>query len=195
MRFVRPSFFTLSFALIAGLLPYGRPVAATEYTIDPAHSFVEFRILHLGYTWLYGRFNRFSGEFQYDPANPAANRISVELDADSVDTRHAERDKDLRSERFLNTATFPKASFKSTKYEGTVESGKLHGQLTVHGVTRPIVIEVEKIGEGPDPWGGYRAGFLGKYTMTRSDFGIDQDLGPKSTTVELTLSVEGIRKK
>lgn len=194
MRFVRSSILTLSFALVAGLPPLSRTAAAAEYEIDPAHSFVEFRILHLGYTWLYGRFNKFSGEFQYDPDNPAANRISVELDADSVDTRHAERDKDLRSERFLHVSTFPKATFESTKYEGTAESGKLHGELTVHGVTRPVAIEIEKVGEGPDPWGGYRAGFLGKYTMTRSDFGIDQNLGPKSTTVELTLSVEGIRK-
>lgn len=195
MKSVRFSIFTLSFALFAGLLPLSRPAAAAEYTIDPAHSFVEFRILHLGYTWLYGRFNNFSGEFHYDPDNPAANRISVELDADSVDTRHAERDKDLRSERFLHVSMYPKATFKSTKYEGTAESGRLHGELTVHGVTRPVVIEVEKIGEGPDPWGGYRAGFLGKYTMTRSDFGVDQNLGPKSTTVEFTLSVEGKRKK
>lgn len=195
MKFAGPWIFSLSFALIAGSLPFGRPAAAAEYSIDPAHSFVEFRANHLGYSWLYGRFNAISGEFSHDPANPAANRISVEVDTTTVDTRHAERDKHLRSGDFLEVAGFPKATFKSTGYEGSAESGKLHGELTVRGVTRQIVIEIRKMGEGPDPWGGYRAGFSGKYTLTRSDFGIDYDLGPKSTTVELTLGVEGVRKK
>ena len=195
MRFVRLSIISLSLALIAGLSPVGRAAVAAEYTIDPAHSFVEFRAVHLGYSWLYGRFNVVTGEFSHDAANPAANRIKVDVDATTVDTRHAERDKHLRGEDFLEVAKFPKASFKSTKYEGTAESGKLHGELTVHGVTRPIVIEIEKMGEGDDPWGGYRAGFMGKYTLTRSDFGINYNLGPKSTTVELTLGIEGKRKK
>lgn len=195
MGFFRPSTFALSLALIAGSVSFGRLAVANEYTIDPAHSFVEFRAIHLGYSWLYGRFNALSGEFSHDPANPAGNRISVEVDTSTVDTRHAERDKHLRSADFLKVAEFPKATFKSTRYEGNAESGKLHGELTVRGVTRPIVIEIEKIGEGPDPWGGYRAGFSGTYVMTRSDFGIDYDLGPKSTTVELTLGIEGKRKK
>ncbi len=184
----------LSTFLAAAYLSAGT-VGAAEYRIDPAHSFVEFRANHLGYSWLYGRFNVISGEFFHDPANPSANRIAVEVDASTVDTRHAERDKHLRSGDFLEVDKYPKATFKSTKYEGTAESGKLHGELTVRGVTRPVVFEITKMGEGPDPWGGYRAGFSGSYTLTRKDFGIDYDLGPASTTVELTLGVEGIRKK
>lgn len=195
MDFVRSSIFGLSMALVVGALPFGQTAMAAEYKIDPAHSFVEFRANHLGYSWLYGRFNVVSGEFFHDANNPAANRISVEVDTTTVDTRHAERDKHLRSEDFLEVAKFSKATFKSTRYEGTAESGKLHGELTVRGVTRPVVFEIEKMGEGPDPWGGYRAGFSGKYTLTRSDFGIDYNLGPKSTTVELTLGVEGVKKK
>lgn len=169
--------------------------SAAEYKIDPAHSFVEFRANHLGYSWLYGRFNVISGEFTHDPSNPSANSISVEVDTSTVDTRHAERDKHLRSGDFLAVDKYPKATFNSTRYEGTAESGKLHGELTVHGVTRPVVFEITKMGEGPDPWGGYRAGFSGSYTLTRKDFGIDYDLGPASTTVELTFGVEGVRKK
>lgn len=191
-----PSFIRLALiaSLAATFFVFGRLAAAADYVIDPAHSFVEFRANHLGYSWLYGRFNTLSGEFSHDPANPAANRISVEVDTTTVDTRHAERDKHLRSDDFLSVAKFPKATFKSTKYEGTADAGKLHGELTVHGVTRPVVFEIKKMGEGPDPWGGYRAGFSGSYTMTRKDFGIDYDLGPASTTVELTLGVEGKRK-
>ena len=184
-----------SLALIASLLPLSPAAPAADYTIDPVHSFVEFRAIHLGYSWLYGRFNAVSGEFSHDPANPAANKISVVVDTTTVDTRFAERDKHLRSEGFLEVKKFSTATFKSTGYEGTAESGKLTGNLTVRGISRPITFEIQKMGEGPDPWGGYRAGFTGKYTLTRSDFGIDYDLGPKSTTVELTLGVEGIRKK
>ncbi len=195
MTFTRPLYLALSLVMAAALLPVGSAATAAEYKIDPAHSFVEFRAIHLGYSWLYGRFNVISGEFTHDPNNPSANKITVEVDTTTVDTRHAERDKHLRSGDFLDVAKHPKATFKSTKYEGTAESGKLHGELTVHGVTRPVVFEITKMGEGPDPWGGYRAGFSGNYTLTRKDFGIDYDLGPASTTVELTLGVEGVRKK
>jgi polyisoprenoid-binding protein YceI len=195
MATFRPLTIAAPLALIAGLLPLGPAALAADYTIDPAHSFVEFRAVHLGYSWLYGRFNVVSGEFSHDAANPAANKISVMVDTTTVDTRHAERDKHLRSGDFLEVEKFSTATFKSTGYEGTADSGKLTGELTVRGVTRPVSFEIQKMGEGPDPWGGYRAGFSGSYTLTRSDFGIDYNLGPKGTTVELTLGVEGIRKK
>ncbi len=195
MGVIRPLYLSFSLSLAAGLLSVGSTAIAAEYRIDPAHSFVEFRANHLGYSWLYGRFNVISGQFTHDPNNPSANSITVEVDTTTVDTRHAERDKHLRSGDFLAVDKYPKATFKSTRYEGTAESGKLHGELTVHGITRPVVFEITKMGEGPDPWGGYRAGFTGSYTLTRKDFGIDYDLGPASTTVELTLGVEGVRKK
>ena len=173
----------------------GARAMADDYQIDSAHSFVEFRIQHLGFSWLHGRFNRLSGMFTYDPANPAASRVSVEIDPASVDTNHAERDKHLReNEGFLEVAQYPKVGFKSTKYTGTSDSGTLEGLLTLHGVTKPIKIAVERIGEGTDPWGGYRAGFEGTVTLTRKDFGIDYNLGPAAETVELILGIEGIRQ-
>lgn len=165
-----------------------------EYEVDPAHSFVQFRIQHLGFSWLYGRFNRVSGTFTYDPETPAANQIAIEIDTASVDTNHAERDKHLREEDFLDVKQYPQAVFKSTKYNGTAEEGTLEGILTLHGVSKPISLTIKKIGEGPDPWGGYRAGFLGSFTLTRRDFGIDYDLGPAGETVEMDLGIEGIRQ-
>ena len=172
----------------------GTALPAADYAIDTAHSFVEFRIKHLGYSWLYGRFNRFSGHFSYDADNPQASAISVSIDAASVDTNHAERDKHLRGSDFLDVATYPEATFESTKYSGDAQSGTLEGMLTLHGVTKPISIELEKLGEGNDPWGGYRAGFIGTTTLTRRDFGISYNLGPASETMELELGIEGIRK-
>jgi polyisoprenoid-binding protein YceI len=156
---------------------------------------VEFRIQHLGFSWLYGRFNNVSGTFDYDPDNLRASNIAVEIDTTSVDTNHAERDKHLRGEDFLNVETYPKAFFKSTQYTGDASGGTLEGELTLHGVTKPITIEVQKIGEGPDPWGGYRAGFLGTTQLTRKDFGMEYDLGPPGETMELELGIEGIRQE
>ena len=91
--------------------------AAETYAIDieGQHAFVEFRIKHLGYSWLHGRFNDFSGEFAVDRDNPANSRVEVEIDTASVDTNHAERDKHLRSKDFLNVDAHPKATFVSTK--------------------------------------------------------------------------------
>ena len=172
----------------------GTASPAADYAIDPAHSFVEFRIKHLGYSWLYGRFNRFSGHFSYDADSPQASTISVSIDTASIDSNHAERDKHLRGSDFLDVAKYPEATFESTKYAGDAQGGTLEGMLTLHGVTKPISIELEKLGEGKDPWGGYRAGFIGTTTLTRRDFGISYNLGPASESMELELGIEGIRK-
>ena len=180
---------------LAALLVAVAPARAAEYRIDPAHTFVEFRIQHLGYSWLYGRFNDLSGRFAYDPgAGPEAQSISLRVATASVDTNHAERDKHLRSPDFLDVDTYPEATFVSTGFKGDDAGGVMTGDLTVHGVTRPIEVAVTKVGAGPDPWGGYRAGFAGTFTLTRKDFGMTHSLGPKGETVEMTLSVEGIRQ-
>lgn len=192
---MRKSFF-LGTALAAALsLPALAPAA--DYAIDTegAHAFVQFRIQHLGYSWLYGRFNEFDGKFTYDEKNPSANKVEVTIDTASIDSNHAERDKHLRSEDFLDVKKFPQARFVSTGFEDKGD-GKavLTGDLTLHGVTRTVVIDVEHIGQGEDPWGGYRAGFFGTTRLKLADFGITRDLGPASQEVELTLSVEGIRQ-
>lgn len=187
----------LSALALAAALSLPGFATAADYVIDTekAHAFIQFRIKHLGYSWLYGRFNTFEGNFSYDPQNADANKVSVTIDTASIDSNHAERDKHLRSDDFLDVEKYPQARFVSTKYEAKGDgTGTLTGDLTLHGVTRPIAIAVEKIGEGDDPWGGYRAGFFGTTTLKLADFGITRDLGPASQEVELMLSVEGIRK-
>jgi len=179
----------LALALIAPTLP------AAEYKIDPTHSFVAFRIQHLGYSWMYGQFNDVSGSFSWDSKDPGASKVSVKVDPASVDTNHAERDKHLRSSDFLDTGKFPEASFTGAKYTGDENGGLLEGELSVHGVTLPVSVNVSRVGEGKDPWGGYRAGFEATYTMTRSDFGMDYNLGPASEEMEITISIEGIRQQ
>ena len=175
---------------LAGALSAASPAAAAEYRIDLAHSFVQFRTQHLGFSWLVGRFNRFEGGFEYDAANGnGPQAVIVDLETASIDSNHAERDKHLRSGDFLDTDVYPRAVFSSTGYN----DGELQGELELHGVTRPVVITMRKIGEGPDPWGGYRVGFEGSTVITRGDFGMDYDLGPMSREVELSLYIEGIR--
>jgi len=191
------TFRAICVAVLLAVTTFASAQAAEIYAIDTQgqHAFVEFRIKHLGYSWIYGRFNDFSGEFVVDRENPANSRVEVEIDTASVDTNHAERDKHLRGKDFLNVDAHPKARFVSTSVErGGDGTGVIKGDLTLNGVTKPIEIAVEEIGHGPDPWGGYRAGFLGKTTLKLADFDIDYDLGPASRTVELTLSIEGVRR-
>lgn len=184
------------FALAMGAA-FVLPVHAADYVIDTekAHAFIDFRIQHLGVSWMSGRFNDFEGTFSYDAEDPQASKIDVKINVASVDTNFAERDKHLR-EQFLESAKFPEARFTSTSFEQQ-EDGTLlmKGDFTLHGVTQPMSIPVKKVGEGEDPWGGYRVGFLGETSFTIADYGIDvSQLGPGSQEVYLTLSIEGIRK-
>lgn len=174
-------------------------VYAADYVIDTkgAHASINFKIQHLGYSWLTGRFNNFSGNFSYDSADVSASKISVKIDTTSIDSNHAERDKHLRGGDFLDVAKFPEASFVSKRIADIDDGGEefdLVGDLTLHGVTKEVTIEVEKVGEGSDPWGGYRVGFEGEVDIRLKDFGIDYNLGPASQTVTLELHVEGIRQ-
>ena len=175
-----------------------QPAMAANYVLDTkgAHAFIQFKIKHLGYSWLLGRFNTFSGHFSYDENNPSAAKIVVNIDPASIDSNHAERDKHLRGKDFLDVKKYPEAKFVSTAFKETGNGqAKLTGDLTLHGVTRSITIDVEHIGHGQDPWGGYRRGFAGATTLTLKDFGIDYNLGPASRQVEMFLSIEGIRQK
>lgn len=186
----------LTLTLATGLILTGLTQAAT-YKIDTkgAHAAINFKIKHLGYSWLTGRFNQFDGSFNYDPKNLKAASVNIEIDAASVDSNHAERDKHLRGKDFLNVAKFPKATFKSTKFTPKNDNeGTLTGNLTLHGVTKSISFPVYKIGAGKDPWGGVRAGFSGQVDLKLSDYGINFNLGPASTHVTMELYLEGIKQ-
>lgn len=189
--------------LTTGLLSIGLSLGtsmsahAADYAIDVkgAHAFINFKIKHLGYSWLTGRFNTFSGDFSYDKNDVSASKITVNIDATSFDSNHAKRDKHIRSADFLDTSKFGTAKFISTKVtDKGSDKLEIAGDLTLHGTTKSIVIDAEKIGEGKDPWGGYRAGFSGNTTLRLKDFGIPEKLGPASTEVILELHIEGIRK-
>ena len=184
-------------ATLGGLMMAGGAAQAADYQIDKQgqHASVNFKISHLGYSWIYGRFNDFEGTFSWDADKPESSAINVTVNTESVDTNHAERDKHIRSEDFLNVAENATATFTSTGVEVTGDnSAKVSGDLTLNGVTKPVVLDANFIGEGDDPWGGYRAGFEGTTTLKMKDFDIAMDLGPASETVELIISIEGVRQ-
>lgn len=186
--------------LTAGLLATAllSPFAsAADYTIDHkgAHASINFKIKHLGYSWLTGRFDKFSGNFSYDAKDVSASKIEVNIDTTSVNSNHAERDKHLKSADFLEVNKFSDAKFVSSSVTDK-GNGKLEvkGSLTLHGISKVLIINAKKIGEGDDPWGGYRVGFSGKTQITMKDFGIKMDLGPASAQVDLELYIEGVRQ-
>lgn len=169
------------------------PVSAADYVIDTkgAHASINFQASHLGYSVLAGRFNEFSGTFSYDKDNIAASKVSVTIDTSSFDSNHAKRDKHVRSDDFLDVSKYAQATFVSTKVEDKGNNKlTIKGNFTMHGVTKPLVIDAIKVGEGDDPWGGYRAGFSGTATIAMADFGFKKDFGK----VDLILHIEGIRQ-
>jgi polyisoprenoid-binding protein YceI len=183
--------------LIAGsaMIAIGTAANAEKYMIDTegAHASIGFETLHLGYSVLAGRFDTFSGTFDYDSADPSAASVSVTIDTSSVNSNHGARDNHLRSDDFLDVAAHPEASFVSTGVEVTGDkTATITGDLTLRGITKPVVLDAEFVGEGKDPWGGYRAGFKGSTTIQLGDFGMDGMLG--NAPVTITLFVEGIKQ-
>lgn len=170
--------------------------APVDYAVDVkgAHASINFKIQHLGYSWLTGRFNKFDGGFVYDADKLSNSKINMTIDTASVNSNHAERDKHLRSGDFLNVKKYPQAKFVSTAITGSDSDMQIKGQFTLNGVTQPMVIKAQKIGEGKDPWGGYRSGFSGTTQFDLKDFNIQKNLGPASATVYLDLHIEGIKK-
>jgi polyisoprenoid-binding protein YceI len=183
--------------LVIGLAVSAASASAADYVIDKEgqHAFINFRIGHLGYSWVYGTFRDFDGRFSFDAAQPEASSVQVKIRTASVDTNQAMRDKHLRDKDFLNTSKYPEARFESTAVKATgAGTFDITGNLTLNGVTRPVTIAAKLMGEGADPWGGYRAGFEGSTKVRLKDFAMAMDLGPASQEAELILSVEGVRQ-
>ncbi len=168
---------------------------AGNYQIDPVHSMVSFTVGHLGVSELVGRFDTISGSFSLDSADSTQARVSVQVPIDSLDTNFAQRNKDLLGPDYFNATQFPTMSFVSTKVQWqSRNAGLLTGNLTLHGVTRPVTFNLRRIGAGPDPWGGYRSGYIATATIKRSDFGMNYMLNGISDSIAVQLNIEGKRQ-
>jgi polyisoprenoid-binding protein YceI len=176
-------------------------VATSTWNIDPTHSAIQFAVRHMVVSKTRGRFAKWSGKLVFDPEKPAASSVEVSIDPASIDTADAQRDGHLRSPDFFDVEKFPTASFKSTRIEDVGgDRYRVTGDLTLHGVTRPVVLNATYEGTGKDPWGGERAGFSATLTIDRKDFGLEWNKALETggllvgEKVELTLEVEAVKQ-
>ncbi len=189
----------LAVALLASVL--SAPSAwATSYEIDADHSTVGFKIRHL-FSNTSGEFKTFSGKFDYVPGKPEEWKAEATIDAASIDTNVAKRDEHLRSPDFFDVKKYPSLTFKSTQVTDVDgDKAKLHGLLTIHGVEKPVVLDLVAHGEGKDPWGGARSGFTATVKINRKDFGLEWNKALETgqlmvgEDVDITLEVEGVVK-
>jgi polyisoprenoid-binding protein YceI len=143
------------------------------WNIDATHSHVMFAIRHMMVSTVKGKFNVLSGTLNLDEANPAHSWVEAEVDAASIDTGEQNRDNHLRAPDFLDVEKYPKITFKSTKVEPSGDNiYKVTGDLTLHGVTKPVVFNVEYSGQIKDPYGLQRAGLSAKTKISRKEWGL-----------------------
>ena len=170
---------------------------ATEtYKVDPVHTTAIFRIKHLGVTYFYGRFNETTGSFTLNTENPSEMFFDVQIKTESVDTNATGRNNHLKSPDFFNAKQFPTISFKSKSIESSGENTyTVSGDMTLHGVTKPIAVQMEFVGQGDKgPRFGYRAGFDATFTIKRSDFGMNFMQGMLGDEVTIMVGLEGARQ-
>jgi polyisoprenoid-binding protein YceI len=177
------------------------PSAPETYEVDPVHSSVVFRTKHMGISHFHGRFNGISGEkskLVYDPEDPTKSSILLVIDAESIDTANANRDRHLKSPDFLSTKENPEIVFESKQVSGTSEALEVAGDLTLHGVTRPITAKAQVIGRGEVGRSqDFRTGFDAHFTVDMPEFEFEfvkQNPGSLGPEVDLTISLQCVRK-
>ena len=183
---------------LLGILVFGNTAQAATYKVDPDHSTVSFKIRHL-FSNVQGTFNKFEGTIDYEPGKPDTWKTSGTIDAASINTNVEQRDKHLRSTDFFEVEKYPTLVFKSGAVkEATATTAKLEGVLTMHGVEKPVVLNVEIHGVGKDPWGNGRAGFTATTKINRKEFGLNWNEALETghllvgEEVLITIEAEGI---
>lgn len=164
----------VSIITTAALVIFTAAAWAETYSLDRAHTSVQFRIRHL-FTTVTGRFEAYDGKIVYDAKAPDKAKVEGSIDVASINTGVGKRDDHLRSPDFFDVAQYPKITFESGEVadiDAVKKSGKMHGTLTMHGVSRPIVLDVSFLGSGKDPRGQMRAGFHAETKINRKDFGL-----------------------
>ena len=175
---------------------------ATTYDIDAAHSGASFTVRHMMISNVHGKFTGLKGTVEFDPAKPGATTIDATIPATTVDTGEAKRDEDLRGPNFFDTAKFPDLTFKSKKVAKTgANKYKVTGDLTMHGVTKEVVLNVGATPEVKDPWGSTRFGASGTTKVNRTDFGLTWNKALEAggvlvgDDIDITLELELVKHK
>lgn len=173
--------------------------SADSYRLDPVHTSVGFAVRHLVISKVRGRFNEFSGTILYDEEEITNSSVNITIKSTSIDTRHAKRDKHLRSPDFLDAKRFPAITFKSKRVEKRGEGYVAIGTLTIHGVSKEVELHFTLLGKVRDPWGNTRIGAEAALTINRKDFGIVWDGRMDNgglvvgNEVEITIEAEAIK--
>lgn len=190
--------------LITGEAPATKPatvpVAPTSFVVDGMHSGVTFIIKHADVSNFYGRFNKIAGKFTIDDAKLEASSIEVTIDADSIDTNSKERDNHVKGPDLLDVKQFPSITLKSKSIAKTEKPGtyKVVADMSMHGVTKEVSINVFKVGEGElNPRFGYRCGYEAMFSFKRSDFGMKAMIEQKmlGDDIRAFVSIEGAVEK
>ncbi|MGA8482561.1 MAG: YceI family protein [Chthoniobacterales bacterium] len=170
--------------------------AAETYEVDPIHSFVLFKVTRLGAEYVYGRFTGgLSGMVSFDSAAPDKSAVALEVKTDTLDTGFAQRDKDIKGDDFLNVKQFPVVTFKSKSVQKvTDQQYTVTGDLTFHGVTKPLTVQANIIGQGKSMKGESLTGVEFHFTLKRSEYGVNYGLPGIGDDVDLTVAVGGVRK-
>ena len=193
----------VSILLLAGLWLgiSALPAQAVTYELDRNHSTVSFRIRHL-FAYVRGSFDRFQGQFDYEPGKPEAWKVSAAMEAASINTAVEKRDNHLRSPDFFDTEKYPTLTFTSTGVtDATAQNAKLKGLLNIHGVEKPVVLDLQIHGAGKDMAGKMRSGFTATATINRKDFGLTWNKVLEAgqlmvgEEVEITIEAEGMAKE
>lgn len=183
------------FLTTAMLLSVSAFAQSQSWKIDPNHTAAQFSVRHMGISTVRGAFTKVSGTADYDPASPAKASVEVTIEAASVDTRVEMRDNDLRSPNYFDVAKFPTITFKSKSAQAAGEGKlKLVGDLTIHGVTKEVTLDVE----GPskpfnDPRGNTHVGASASTTIKRTDFGVGSSNPMVGEDITITIDVELVR--
>ena len=168
--------------------------SADTYSVDPVHSAALFSVSHLGISNTHGRFNGIDGTLTWDATDPTKSSISITIKTSTVDTNSEKRDQHLRDPDFFNSKQMPTATFVSKSFTKIDDATfAVTGDLTLVGTTKPVTVNVKKIGEGKDPWGGYRIGFETSFTIKRADFNI-KGVDGVGEEVAMTFGLEGLKK-
>ena len=198
---IRRLAFSLVFALALLLAPAAYP-QTSAWAIDPQHSTAQFTVRHLGISNVTGNFTKVSGSVDLNEKDITQSRVDAVIDVSSVDTRVADRDKDLRSANFFDVEKYPTIEFKSRKIVNNAGRLQLVGDLTMHGTTREVSLDVEPPTQAlNDPWGNVRRGFSASTTINRKDFGLTYNHALKTgeavvgDNVKIQIDVELVKKK
>lgn len=165
------------------------------WQLDTSHSHVQFSARHMMISKVRGEFEKVSGAVNLDEANPANTTVDIQIDAASINTRDEQRDAHLRSPDFLNVEQYPYLSFKSKGVDvANGEKAKLHGDLTIRDVTKPVTLDVEFQGKSKSPWGTENYGFSASTKINRKDWGLEWNVALETGGVlvgeEVTIDIE-----